>query len=733
MMNMKLATLTIATAILCLIASGFRADAAENRVAKDLNGTHFEFDKASGVLLQLCTAELGCILRSTPERGGLIDLAYPIPAFGPLRLEARRSRAKVIAEKDSVTVIYQRLGASRSHVQMPEGSVSATVTFKAADDGRSVIVQCAVENKSQNAIVQTLCPDLDGLLPIAGFDATEVRFGKDSVRPWRLDSTPPHPGERLEKFYADNDPQDHWYEFPPMSYYESNNLRWIDYGGRQGGLSVFERAFGYKDVPPTLWLRRRRADPDSIRLAWDHRMTIAAGETWKSKEFWLTAHRGGWAKGIEPYRKFVWSVNPPRELPKHLRESIGARHIWMKERAETDPESPYVYFRYKDLPALATEAKDVGLSEIVPWIMFSSYQEPALKANEILGTENELLQSLEQVKQRGMTVSMFVSVQTIRRPFSEKFGATGPEAVRDNWSYHPDYVPIFRPGYGTRVQGSRINNSNPAYREAITKMFRERLNDGVTSWCWDQWNTADAAPGQEPGIVSLTRSIRQMARAKDPDSTWSAESMNTGLSLEIMSPLVDYTWNWVSAASVAPIENVLRTPRLNAVVDEPLEAMKAFAGGQFLMVSPRHDGFANGSAWLRDFPELTATLRQLQARHAQFFPFFDQGHPLGDSVLYSDTAGSVNGYQLDRKKLLLIVINDTKLPLQASLISDLSLWLDKFDRYTVSIYDADGKRLDNVEHSGAMWSYAPKLQPLESRYIVIDSSIAPANGPSHVD
>lgn len=145
------------------------------------------------------------------------------------------------------------------------------------------------------------------------------------------------------------------------------------------------------------------------------------------------------------------------------------------------------------------------------------------------------------------------------------------------------------------------------------------------------------------------------------------------------------------------------------------------------MVSPHHDGFANGSAWLRDFPALTATLRQLKGRHAQFFAYFDKGNPLGDSVLASDTAGFVSGYQLDGKSLLLIVINDTGLPQQMKLSSDLGLWLDQPGRYKVSVYDADGNSLDHMEHSDRIWSYsAPTLKPLESLYIVIDSSPASA-------
>ena len=169
--------------------------------------------------------------------------------------------------------------------------------------------------------------------------------------------------------------------------YAQNALRWLDFGGLSGGLSVFQRKWGTQDQPDVLTYRAER-DPMHLRLAWQHKGPINPGQTWESGEFWLTAHPGGWAKGIEVFRDYVEQVNPPRALPTHIRNGLGFQTIWMTQAPEKDPKK--AYFRYRDIPRVAQDALQYGLDELVPWGWNDSYFTLPIHSSRALGTEQEL-------------------------------------------------------------------------------------------------------------------------------------------------------------------------------------------------------------------------------------------------------------------------------------------------------------------------------------------------------
>ena len=116
---------------------------------------------------------------------------------------------------------------------------------------------------------------------------------------------------------------------------------------------------------------------------------------------WLTPHPGGWAKGIEVYRDYVEQVNPPRPLPKHIQNGLGFQTIWMTQQPEKEREK--VYFRYTDIPRVARDALQYGLTELVPWFWNSVYFTMPIRSSRLLGTEQELLQGIAQAKALGVT------------------------------------------------------------------------------------------------------------------------------------------------------------------------------------------------------------------------------------------------------------------------------------------------------------------------------------------
>ena len=143
------------------ISLGISTWASEPNVLKvTFNGLDISIDRETGSLLQLSSSSTGVILKTPPETAGLVDLAYPLESFTPMRLASRFSRAEVAQEKNQVVITWRALGPSRSNVTLPDGKIFAQVTIWAADDGRSVIMTCRVENKSTVPVPQVLFPDL---------------------------------------------------------------------------------------------------------------------------------------------------------------------------------------------------------------------------------------------------------------------------------------------------------------------------------------------------------------------------------------------------------------------------------------------------------------------------------------------------------------------------------------------------------------------------------------------
>jgi len=675
-------------ALLCigpLVAGESGAD--ETAYKTRLNGVDLWFEQRTGGLEYLSSPVTGVLLEARGELSGLLDLAYPTAEFTPLRLASRFSKAQVLPESHGVTIKWESLGPSRSNFPLPEGRVSAQVTVRAADDGRSVIFSCRIENHSQASIPQVLFPDLWGLTPSNGVEGTELRLARGVVRPFTVSFRQP---ESAPPYYE----RVGWREYPAAGgYYMTNALRWIDFGGLGGGVSIFQRKWATQDRPDVLTYRAER-DPMHLRLGWQYKGAIDPGQTWESGEFWLTPHPGGWAKGIEVYRDYVEQINPPRPLPKHIQNGLGFQTIWMTQQPEKDPEK--VYFRYTDIPRVARDAVQYGLTELVPWFWNSSYFTMPIRSSTLLGTEQELLHGIAEAKALGVNVAPFVSIHII---LNEAVARYGLKPGHDDWTYHPELIPEFRPYYAHDLEGTFVDDDNALWQRDVQAALTEWVNKGMTSFAFDQFGYKEV-PGEKPGLIKVIEQVRAGARSKDPQSTFASESITD---LELDSPILDYLWNWTDYVDAGPIMSVLRSPRLNCNIDDsPLVAKKCFAEGLFLNVMPSKVDGPNGTALISERPALAKALKEMTVLHKQFLPYFVEGHALGDSMLSQPTTAFVRAYQLP-DRLLVLVLNDRPEAQQVVLGSDLSLWLPKSSKLEVRTFDGQGKMLGNSSVEGTHW------------------------------
>ena len=145
-MKHRISTALLVGAVAAIAAHVVGAETTD--VSAKLNGLDIVLDGRTGAIRRLEFPGPGTFLEADSAEAGLVDAAYPIEQFEPLRLSARYSSgASIEKTADCVLIRIPHLGGSRPNFAL-EGDVSATVTLRADADGRSVIFSCEMANNS---------------------------------------------------------------------------------------------------------------------------------------------------------------------------------------------------------------------------------------------------------------------------------------------------------------------------------------------------------------------------------------------------------------------------------------------------------------------------------------------------------------------------------------------------------------------------------------------------------
>ena len=696
--------LTLVAGILLCCSHGQAAEAREP-VRAELNGLSLAIDPDSGGLIEMAYNGVK-LLETSPENASLVDAACPGQGFDPLRLGVRYSSgARVTISPEGIVISWTTLGTSRP-VSLG-GPVSAEVRIRPAGDGRSLVLSVAIDNQSGVPIPQVLFPDLAGLRPFAGRENTELRTCGFVKKPF-LELDPEDEG----RWYA---ARRNWADLYSGAYDKSMAARWMDFGDRRGGFSLFPRVWGWgalnKTGEPTtehVLLHLSQID-GTLRLMCEQRVAIAPGERWASPEYVLTPRRHGWAKGIEPFRAWLREKRQrPYPTPQRMRETLGYRSVWMAQQyADADPESSTVVWRFSDLPGLADECLEHSLNEMVLWL-WQPWELPEQPSPQ-LGTADEFDQAIEACRAKGVNVSLFISVMTMLDPLPGKYGWTD---AGEYWGYHTDFVPMLRPYYGQASKGSFAKQTHPAWQADVASSLLGMIQRGWTSITWDQ---ARYTP-QEPNIETIFRQVRDAAKKVEPESTFAGEDLNN---IDLDSRWLDYTWNWALFSEDLDwraLINAYDAPRFNVNVGASPNAVKRlFMDHLFLNVLPSKPEGINGSARIADYPELSAALKICAKLHRQFRPAFEDGLLVGDCVLSEPCdEARINAYVLP-DSVLIIALNTGGAPRAVSLACNLAPWLDSASgRYAVTPYNEAGQAAASRTEASPAWTErTPTLQPNE--------------------
>ncbi len=664
----------------------------ETRAA--LNGLEIVLDGDTGAIRRLSCPGPGTLLDAERAEAGLVNVAYPVPEFEPLRLAARDgARASIRRTDREVVIEIPSLAPSRPGMPV-RGSVSAVVTLRADPDGRSVVATCEIENRSDRSVRQVVFPDLRGLLPIAGPDHTILKSCGSGSAPFRELTLP-----EADQWYAVNSST---VEHKAGGMFSSMWGRWLDLGGLNGGLSVFPRRWGWD--PQTTTVAQLRQETGGLRLLWVHPDEVKPGERWQSGEWVITPHASGWAKGIEPYRAWVRSHAQRRySMPKHVRDGLGFRSVWMCQGQPGDPSD--AVWRFRDLPALARDARDHGLGEMVLWGWGPCFDASLPAPFPHLGTEEEFLGAVRECRSLGVNVAPFISVLQASPRTAGRYGLKVPD--NNGWTYHTELIPRWNPPYATGLSCVQVGPSNPGWQDEVAEACHRWADKGLPSVSWDQYFTTRDAPS----IQDLTRRIRDHARSLDPESTFSGEEL---WNVEVDCEWLDYTWNWGTYRDCQAFLNAFPAPRPNVNINRSVaEARFAFMDGLYMNVWPSRPDGINGSEMIGNVPALSEALKECAALRRRFLTYFTQGVFIG-ACLTPEVAPGVRlaAYVLP-DRVLAIALNQGA---EGSLTFryDLDPWVPGRSKFSLTEYAGSGRNEAPREVAPAGQIRTGSLKPLEA-------------------
>ena len=217
-----------------------------NTVSYTLNNTTFTFDTSTGALQRL---EYPGVPPMIQGGKGLFDLSWPVHTdYDTLRLNPtgkyHSTPPAIACDGNTITLTYHSIPwtvpAPSDMVQL-QGGVSATVTLRACEDGRSVAMRLLVENHSEAQVAQVLFPDMNGIVPTSDEEHDVLTMLGGREKPFvELKSTP----KTRENFFA-------WTESCAGRFHRAGGFqpgpmigRWYDMGSRKGGFSMYRKHWG---------------------------------------------------------------------------------------------------------------------------------------------------------------------------------------------------------------------------------------------------------------------------------------------------------------------------------------------------------------------------------------------------------------------------------------------------------------------------------------------------------
>ena len=407
-------------------------------------------------------------------------------------------------------------------------------------------------------------------------------------------------------------------------------LPMLDLTTSNGGLSYI--MYEKRPRPTDFVYENLLGDPRNVTLGWAWVSTVLldAGGTYRSAEFGIGVHQGGWHATADRLRRFMepWWKASPRAAT--LNQKLGLFHVQVKG-FNGEP-----YNEFSDLPSIARDGKKYGIDDLMFWDYTASvYCRPDAEGDfwEMPAARETMLRgALKEIREMGVQVSACVNYRLINET-SRAWQRVGSEA---------QYSFFDRPVYGN-ASGSMngaiyinryydqvarsLSQGTKKFREFADDLTRQTLDLGLNSLFIDQAfegyyglpkNRSDLDPFDVMDqAYSWFGEAAKMAYARDPNSYAIAEVPDLW-----NVPLIDGWWVWGWHAKGWPSLEVFKYVMPEACfiwcTDEfqrPVLA-RGFALGSFLAIATR--GMTGRLSDIPAYAEQIARLGQLRKKTAAF-------------------------------------------------------------------------------------------------------------------
>lgn len=658
------------------------------------------FDRDNGAITRIHLDESETDFVRHPSGAGLLRIAAPFEHY-PSHFAETSARAHPEVERggDGVRITWPELVSDEGPL-----AVRVEIALNATSDG--LVMSARVHNGWSEPIPEVIFPQLLDLEAIGGTVTTRLRLGRGNLRPFRELTMKPDDAwwldRRLQRYLP----------FGGIPF----NMKWLDFGDEKRGLTLYSR--DTRHTTQGLLLQRPSRNVDCLHLRWIHYPFIQPGETWESGEYVLRPHAGDWYAGARAYQAFARTSYPYR-APQRIREALAVRSIWPAVR-NAPPNFPI-----RKLPDYAAELTDpeLGVTEMILWHWWLKNGYPIF-LDPRLGTEEEFRAAIKACTGMGVPVVLFVSHHLVRdtdESDPEWFHLNaGGQPVADNWTYGRDFLPMFQvPFSGTHamLRGSALSRG---WREEGWRNYREILGRGASGICFDVFGAAktpnfnpaiDGNPDEEgEKLLAFAERARRMIHAANPDGTFSGEHI-----ADVNVPVLDYTWEWKNGyelVDAAAFRYVFPDYRLNANVNHhPRGALIGFMEGALLNLIPGN----MHSHFLKDCPELVATLRQLTPLRRRFLPFFTDGQYRFMEGLTVE-GGRARLYT-HGDAILVVAVNPTDAPAEITVSVDPSVWGATPGSGRITVLHLDGRELESAATEHAPFTRSMRLEPDSLRII----------------
>lgn len=407
-----------------------------------------------------------------------------------------------------------------------------------------------------------------------------------------------------------------------LSYSGPASMQWMDYFEEGQGLYIasYDSDLSVADLHTEAFGREKPGMGFAIRKY----PRIRPGSKWNSHPFAIAVHKGDWHWGADRYREWAETLMPKTSPPDWFFNSPGlVAHYDFKY------QSGEVVHRFKDIPSLAQRAEELGIDHI---LLSGWHREgfdngfPLYTPDAELGSEDEFVESLQDVRRYGSNTSFYVNSRLCNLRFEEV------ARERDEWAVRQPSGETLQEAYGDQEFAVMCPGAK-GWRDHLRETVKRLAEAGASGVYLDQLGMASAQHcfsedhGHHPAAwIKGYRELLRDIHSTCPDVALFFEGCGDAYGGFASGQLISTFFYWHAGAfpelykytfpqqtlvdMVYPARNqVMRPPYVSLIAKDLIN--RAFVMGSYLWIYDlEEDNSFDGDPKLLDYLEQVIKLRR---------------------------------------------------------------------------------------------------------------------------